>query len=487
MRRLWLFLLVPGLLAAAPTARLLSRAVETYVTTANMGMSLPTPGVDTGPGWASALNAALLVVDQHNHTSGKGVRVPVGGLNINSDLPFNAWGATGLGRIQLGQLGIAPVVAGTMWRDTGGDWWVLDGSLNQIQLTCSGQICSLYFYPDGGASGPFGLPGNTTVDARGVRTFDLGIFDNFQSDGLANIYGIGGADGGVKAYLTICKTQNCPWEAETIGSSTEGVGVFTWQINTGSTGGDAGTSFLFFNGDPTISPEKGEELGLLQLVQQQFRGAGGNFLVGFDQVETLSDGGFISAWSVQHHGSMHVSERSIDLMGFTDGGGGASKYLDAGFAPWSAADGSLPLQVINREQLSGALSMADGGAVVPFTAEGVRLNSDSPKFGCHWHSPAAGHLTGIQLLVKAGSPASSYTDGGWVTAQITDETGPTVLCVVTLPCVPAGTGPTWAACQPDAGTAFAAGDDLVGSVVAAAGSCDTIATSLGQTCQGVFP
>jgi hypothetical protein len=54
-----------------------------------MNLDLPTVTVTLGPAWATALNAAIEVVDSHDHTSGKGTRVPTAGININADLDFN--------------------------------------------------------------------------------------------------------------------------------------------------------------------------------------------------------------------------------------------------------------------------------------------------------------------------------------------------------------------------------------------------------------
>lgn len=54
--------------------------------TTNLGMIIPVPTVTLGPAWASQLNAALEVIDSHDHSSGKGLRIPASGLNINNDL-----------------------------------------------------------------------------------------------------------------------------------------------------------------------------------------------------------------------------------------------------------------------------------------------------------------------------------------------------------------------------------------------------------------
>lgn len=60
-------------------------------TTTNMGLDLPQPGVTAGPQWATKLNTALTTVDSHNHTTGKGARIPTAGLNINDDVAFNGY------------------------------------------------------------------------------------------------------------------------------------------------------------------------------------------------------------------------------------------------------------------------------------------------------------------------------------------------------------------------------------------------------------
>lgn len=45
-----------------------------------MGLDLPVVGTDAGPGWATKLNAAHTTTDAHDHTAGKGVQVPTGGI-----------------------------------------------------------------------------------------------------------------------------------------------------------------------------------------------------------------------------------------------------------------------------------------------------------------------------------------------------------------------------------------------------------------------
>lgn len=55
-------------------------------TTPNMSLILPTVQATLGPEWATQLNNALTLVDTHDHSTGRGVKITPSGLNINSDL-----------------------------------------------------------------------------------------------------------------------------------------------------------------------------------------------------------------------------------------------------------------------------------------------------------------------------------------------------------------------------------------------------------------
>lgn len=64
--------------------------------TTYIGMVLPTPSVTVGATWATNLNTALELVDAHDHSSGKGVKVPSSGININADLDYGGYQITTL-------------------------------------------------------------------------------------------------------------------------------------------------------------------------------------------------------------------------------------------------------------------------------------------------------------------------------------------------------------------------------------------------------
>ena len=55
-------------------------------TTPYMLLELPVVTVTLGPEWAELLNAALEVIDDHDHTPGKGRLITAAALNINDDV-----------------------------------------------------------------------------------------------------------------------------------------------------------------------------------------------------------------------------------------------------------------------------------------------------------------------------------------------------------------------------------------------------------------
>jgi hypothetical protein len=59
-----------------------------------MGLTLPTVGVTTGPLYATELNAALIQIDQHNHSSGNGSPIPASSLTVDADFAFNGFNST---------------------------------------------------------------------------------------------------------------------------------------------------------------------------------------------------------------------------------------------------------------------------------------------------------------------------------------------------------------------------------------------------------
>jgi len=64
--------------------------------TSFLGLDLPTVSVTIGPTWATKVNAAFEVIDEHDHSSGKGALIPSSALNINANIDWNEYKPTNL-------------------------------------------------------------------------------------------------------------------------------------------------------------------------------------------------------------------------------------------------------------------------------------------------------------------------------------------------------------------------------------------------------
>jgi hypothetical protein len=107
-------------------------------TTANMNLELPIVSTTLGPEWATELNAALEVVDGHDHSSGKGIKVPVSGLNMNAHLNFEEFKAYNLRSVQF-VADLAAALTGATNAGSvhmyNGNLYFTNGSGTAIQLT----------------------------------------------------------------------------------------------------------------------------------------------------------------------------------------------------------------------------------------------------------------------------------------------------------------------------------------------------------------
>lgn len=106
--------------------------------TPNMSLIIPTAGQEPGPDYATDVNSSLTLVDQHDHSPGKGVQITPAGLNINDDLDFNGNFAIDVAGITLEAQVSTPAV-NTLY-ENGVDLYFVDGLGNNIRITQSGGV-----------------------------------------------------------------------------------------------------------------------------------------------------------------------------------------------------------------------------------------------------------------------------------------------------------------------------------------------------------
>jgi hypothetical protein len=109
-----------------------------------MNLDLPTASVTLGPEWATELNAALEVVDAHDHTTGKGPKITPAAININDELDFNSRKAVNLFSSQF--IDQPSTLTGAANARSiyvvGGDLYYTNGAGVAIQITSGGTLVS---------------------------------------------------------------------------------------------------------------------------------------------------------------------------------------------------------------------------------------------------------------------------------------------------------------------------------------------------------
>lgn len=149
------------------------------MSTPNMGLTLPTVSQTPGPQWASEINSDLSLLDSHDHTTGKGMQVPVAGLNIDDDLPLGGlYGVEQASFLGLWPQLSAPAGATKFYSDASGNLFYKNGSGVPVQITTGTSVVP------GVSGGITGLvsPASVSYDV-GSETF------KFYRDTGANAFG----------------------------------------------------------------------------------------------------------------------------------------------------------------------------------------------------------------------------------------------------------------------------------------------------------
>lgn len=132
-----------------------------------MNLVVPSATITDGPEYALNINGDLGVIDAHDHTVGKGVAIPSGGINVNADFPFNSFNATLLRSTRFVAQG-APISLPTDLGCTyvsGVDLYYNDVNGNQVRITQSGGVAG----SPGSISG-LSSPASATYNS-GTQTF----------------------------------------------------------------------------------------------------------------------------------------------------------------------------------------------------------------------------------------------------------------------------------------------------------------------------
>lgn len=107
-----------------------------------MNLDLPTVSVTLGPEWADQVNAAFEVIDEHDHSSGKGVKVKVAGIDINANLDFQNHKAYDLFSTQYEP--VTTALTGATNANSisvyAGDLYYTNGAGNSVQITAGGSV-----------------------------------------------------------------------------------------------------------------------------------------------------------------------------------------------------------------------------------------------------------------------------------------------------------------------------------------------------------
>lgn len=203
--------------------------------TTNMNLTLPVVSVTLGPDYATQNNVAFETVDAHDHTSGKGTKVPTAGLNINANLNFNSRKAYNLTSVQL--VNQSPALSGAAnalsVSTTSGDLYYTNGSGTSVQITSGGALVSAPGAVDT-------MPLTTTSASLGINAGDTFVVVLVNSTGgsrtitlplvsavnTGRIYIIKDADGASNAN---------PMTVDTVGGDTiDGAATATIDSNYGS-------------------------------------------------------------------------------------------------------------------------------------------------------------------------------------------------------------------------------------------------------------
>lgn len=99
----------------------------------------PGVGVSVGPTWATDLNTTIDAVDNHDHSTNKGIRITPAAINVNSDVEFNQNSATELKNLIFDASVTAATTAHSIYQASGNLYW-RNGAGTAVQITTGSTV-----------------------------------------------------------------------------------------------------------------------------------------------------------------------------------------------------------------------------------------------------------------------------------------------------------------------------------------------------------
>ena len=99
----------------------------------------PGVGVSVGPTWATDLNTTIDAVDNHDHSTNKGIRITPAAINVNADVEFNQNSATEVKNVIFDSSVTAATTSYSVYQASGNLYW-RNGSGTQVQITTGSTV-----------------------------------------------------------------------------------------------------------------------------------------------------------------------------------------------------------------------------------------------------------------------------------------------------------------------------------------------------------
>ena len=335
----------------------------------SMSLVLPVVSSTLGPTFATWINTALATIEEHDHTTGKGIKVPSAALNLNADVPLSGYSLYDAKSYRVRDA--VSALTGADWarglHAVGDDLWWCNGSGEAVQITSgtsivgtSGSITNL---PSGGAVYAAGtcVWKQTNISANKAMTQDAGrvkIRDESVTDGTAKA-AILSAPEGLAADYTLTLPGALP---------------------------GSGTKFLRVDSDGLVTDTVDADASSLEV-------SGNNLQIKDSGVTTAKIAGLAVTAAKIAAGTITIDKMDSSLgLGFSDSCGNAS-ITSATFA-----------DILNLD--------------VPYTSWGrpllVALQSDGLGSGSYLHCGAAGNVIYLRLLRDSTEIAHWEFSNGWI-------------------------------------------------------------------------